>query len=64
MGGPMGGLIKFPRKGMRLGDAEWKDRDITPIATRTDRAASLITWVDLKTLHDSDDNGDGGGQAA
>lgn len=61
----MGGLIKFPRNGARRGDAEWNERENAPMATRhTDREASLITWVDLKTMHDSDDNGDGGGGQA
>lgn len=64
MDGPMGGLIKFPRNGQRRGDAEWKNRDTAPMATRTERDASLITWVDLKTRYDGDDNSDGGGGQA
>lgn len=63
MGGSMGGLIKFPRNGARR-DAGWNERESAPMATRTDRKVSLITWVDPKTMRDSDDDNDGGGGQA
>ena len=64
MGGPMGGLIKFPRNGARRGDAQWNDRESAPLATRADRDASLIRWIDVARQREGDDDGDGGGGTA
>ena len=60
----MGGLINFPQKGMRRGDAEWNDRESAPMATRTERDASLIRWTELARQRDGDDDSNGGGGAA
>ncbi|HKY51857.1 MAG TPA: hypothetical protein VJP45_11435 [Candidatus Limnocylindria bacterium] len=57
----MGGLVRFPRAGARRGE-DWQDRESSPQVKRP--VATLVTWSELKTLHDGDDNGDGGGRAA
>lgn len=64
----MGGLIRFPRTGMRQSDAQRLDpAELSPNALRSTRRtseASIVTWIDAKRLHDGDDDGDGGGGAA
>jgi hypothetical protein len=65
----VGGLINFPRTGIRQNDTEWQDSaERSPSVLRSTRKtsdASLVTWLDAKRLRDGDDDGgDGGGAAA
>jgi hypothetical protein len=61
----LGGLIHFPRTGIRQNDAELHDSaDAVLHATRNTSEVSIVTWLDAKRLRDGDDDGDGGGAAA
>ena len=61
----MGGLIHFPRTGMRQNETEWHEPSESVLrATRKTSDASIVTWLDATRLRDSDDDNDGGGTAA
>jgi len=60
----LGGLIHFPRNGVRQSD-EWHDpADNALRSTRKASDVSLVTWSEVTRLHDGEDDGDGGGSAA
>jgi hypothetical protein len=61
----LGGLIHFPRNGIRQNDTERHEPTESFLrATRKTSDASIVTWLDTKRLRDGDDDGDGGGAAA
>jgi hypothetical protein len=60
----LGGLIHFPRTGIRQSDAEWHEGAENVLRSTRTSDASRVTWLDAKRLRDSDDDGDGGGGAA
>jgi hypothetical protein len=65
----LGGLIDFPRPGVRQNDSERQqpaERAPSVLrATHKTSDASIVTWLDAKRLRDGDDDGgDGGGAAA
>jgi hypothetical protein len=61
----VGGVVRFPRSSTRPSDAEWHDpAENAPGSTRKAPEASLVTWIDVARLRDSDDDNDGGGAAA
>ena len=61
----MGGLIHFPRTGIRQNDTERREPSESVLrATRKASDASIVTWLDATRLRDSDDDNDGGGTAA
>lgn len=61
----MGGLIHFPRTGIRQNDAEWHDPAENALrSTRKTSEAALVTWLDATRLRDGDDDSDGSGGSA